>query len=78
MAASWAITGQLDGQLQVGTAGQVITGTVIYFQTGEGNQGSVFIPQTRYDAKEVRKVVQVKADVMDEVSALRAGEFARA
>lgn len=77
MAASWMVTGQLDGQIQVSNAGSVITGTLIYIQTGEGNQASVFIPSTRYSVKEARLVCQAKADVIDEVGKLAAGELAR-
>jgi len=51
--------------------GSPVLGTTIFYQTGAGNTGSVFIPQTRYSIKEVHKVVAAAAALLDEVGALQ-------
>lgn len=67
MASGWQVTSQVTDQLITTLAGQVVTGTYVYFITGEGQEGSVFVPDQHYNAATVRKMIQARADVLDEV-----------
>ena len=71
MAATWNVTGQNADQFEYDGAGNPVTGWRVNFITGQGNRGSVFIPQDRYkDVKGTRAQIQALADTMDEVGAL--------
>lgn len=71
--ATWTVTGQQDDQLQVTSSGQPVTGVIISFATGEGNQGTVFVPDQHYNKSTVRKMIQARADLMDEIGLLAQG-----
>ena len=47
-----------------------VAGTLVIFQTSEGNEGTVFVPATRYTVKNVRTMVAAKAKLIDEIGAL--------
>lgn len=70
MASSWTVTSQVTDQVIVTNAGQTVVGTYIYFTTGGGNNGNVFVPDEHYSAKKVREMVQVKANLIDEIGRL--------
>ena len=72
----WKITDQVSDQVQNTRAGATVTGVQIYFVTGDGNDGSVFVMDQHYNAANVRKVVQAKANLIDEVGALSHGSLA--
>lgn len=69
----WTVTGQAPDQVVIGANGQVHTGTIIYFTTTGGNDGSVFITDPHYHAAQIRTAIQAKANVIDEVGALASG-----
>lgn len=69
----WTITGQVSDQAVNTPAGQAITGTYVYFLTGNGNRGSVFVADDHYNARTVREAVNAKAAMVDEVAALAEG-----
>ena len=70
MAVSWTVTGQLADQTDVTTSGQVVTGHIVYFITGEGNRGSVFIPNDHFRPDAVKTLVAAQAKLVDEVGNL--------
>lgn len=72
----WKITDQVTDQVQNTRAGATVTGVMVYFITGEGNEGSVFIVNQHYNAKNVRKAVQAQANLLDEVGNLAHGNLA--
>lgn len=66
----WVVTGQATDQVINTQAGQSVVGVQIYFVTGDGNEGSVFIANHRYTPKRVREEIHKAADVLDEVGRL--------
>lgn len=50
--------------------GSPVLGTIVYFQTGAGNNGSVFVPATRYNVKNIHAAIKAAAEVIDEVGSL--------
>lgn len=72
--ATWEVTGQQADQTQITQAGQVVTGHVVYFTTGEGNSDSVFVPDGQYNANTVRRLIEARAAIADEVGSLAAGQ----
>lgn len=67
---SWAVTGLVHDQVIPTDAGQAITGTYVYFQTGLGVKASVFVEDSVYKPSVVRTAVSEKAKIVDEVRAL--------
>lgn len=66
----WTVTTQLDNQIENTNAGQTILGKRVFFITGDGNEGSVFVPDTIYDANTVKERVRKQARLLDEVGRL--------
>ncbi len=66
----WQVTGQVTDQVRVTDAGQTQVGTYVYFTTGEGHSGSVFVPDQHYNAKTVHSMIAAKALMLDEVGKL--------
>lgn len=66
----WKITAQLTDQVETNNAGQTIIGTRVYFITGNGNEGGIFVPNTQYTAKNVHERVRRQAILIDEIGAL--------
>ena len=67
---SWAVTSQQTGQTINDDAGNTIVGTYVYFTTGQGNKGSVFIPDAKYTTKYVTEQVRAQANLIDEIGNL--------
>jgi hypothetical protein len=76
-ATGWRITDQVTDQVQNTRAGATVTGVMVYFITGEGNEGSVFVVNQHYNAKNVRRAVQAQADLLDEIGGLAHGTLAQ-
>lgn len=72
----WKITDQVTDQVKNTRAGATITGVDVYFITGDGNEGSVFVMDQHYTPANVRKAVQAKANLIDEVGQLAHGNLA--
>ena len=66
----WKVTAQLTDQVETTTAGNTVIGTRVYFITGNGNEGSVFVPNQHYTAKNVHLRVKAAAVLLDEVGDL--------
>jgi len=69
-AGSYTVTSQATDQYDFTAPGNPVLGTIVYFTTGEGNSGSVFVPQARYTAANVHKLVAGAAKSLDEVGAI--------
>ncbi len=69
----WTVTGQAPDQVIIGANGVVQTGTYVYFTTSGGNDGSIFVTDAHYHPAQIRKAIQARADLIDEVGALVAG-----
>lgn len=70
--ATWIVDSQLQ-RTTVNPSGQVEEGYTVNFHTGNGHYGSVFVPNNRYNADNVRAAVQAQANLLDEVGNLAAG-----
>lgn len=66
----WQVTSQITNQIENTTAGQTLIGVRVFFITGNGNEGSVFIPDTLYNKKNVHSRVKAQADLIDDIGAL--------
>ena len=73
--ATWVITGQATDQVINTPSNQTVVGVTVYFLTGDGNEGSVFIPNNLYNPTNVHKRVHEKAMTLDAVGALTEGSF---
>lgn len=69
----WVITSQVSDQVQVTQAGQPVTGVMVYFATGEGNESSVFVPNASYNKATVRQMVHTQALLVDEIGRMTSG-----
>jgi len=70
MASTYTVTRQAPDQYDFSAPGDPVIGTVVYFVTGDGNQGSVFVPNSQYRVATVRTMVAAKAKLIDEVAAI--------
>lgn len=68
---TWQITAQATNQTTINQAGNVIEGVIVYFITGEGNEGSVFIANTQFTEARVKVAVDEAALKLDRVGRLR-------
>lgn len=69
----WIVTAQVTDQVIVTDAGQTDTGVQIYFTTGEGNSGSVFVSYRHYgDRQHVKGVIHAMAHLIDDIGKLHA------
>lgn len=70
---TWTVTGQTERD-QIVPGGPPAKGQQIYFTTGNGQQGSVFIPYTQYaNTDYVRGEIAKMAAQLDAVKALTGG-----
>lgn len=67
----WTITAQVEGS-QVIPPGRVINGTTVYFSTGNGDSGSVFVPNDKYSVETVTAMVAARAAQLDAIANLSA------
>lgn len=68
--AKWKITGQSQ-RTAATTDGRYVPGVTVHFQLEAGTSSSVFVPDSQYNADNVRTLVQAKAAEMAKVAALR-------
>jgi hypothetical protein len=67
------VTWRVDAQVQrtkVNALGGLEDGFDISFTTGQGHNGSVFVPQARYNTANVKAAVAEAAALMDDVGRL--------
>jgi hypothetical protein len=68
MAVAWRVTGQLDNQYSNDGSGTPVLGHVVSFLTGNGDRGSVFLPEDRFNETNVRTAITAKAAIIDAVA----------
>ena len=66
---AWRVTGQVE-YTQVGQTGPPVPGVKVFYITGQGHSGSVFVPQDVYNAAHVRDAVAAAAARMDAIGSL--------
>jgi hypothetical protein len=69
----WRVVSQLTDQVIVTAAGQAITGVQIFFITGDGNEGSIFVANNHYTLKAVKPLIHAAAAQIDTVGVLASG-----
>lgn len=70
----WRVTSQVTDQIINTDAGKTETGVQIYFVTGDGNEGSIFVANRHYgDHKHVRNRLHAAAQQIDSIGALFSG-----
>lgn len=69
----WRVTSQLSDQVIITEAGKAVTGVQIFYITGEGNEGSVFIANNHYTTKVVRAALHAAATQIDTIGSLSSG-----
>lgn len=68
---AWIVTSQQPDQYDFTAPGNPVLGTVIFFSTAAGNNGSLFVPQSVYgNLKHVKSLIAAKVRQVDEVGAL--------
>ena len=68
---SWQVTGQVPDQIETAQDGTTVTGVVVRFRTGLGEQATVFIDNRLYgDAGAVKAAIDAKAAMVDRVRQL--------
>lgn len=68
--AGYQVTRQIPDQFQLNGTGPPVVGIVVEFLTGDGNRGTVFVPDDQYGADSVRQAVAAKAALVDQIGAL--------
>lgn len=69
MTSGWRVTSDVEVTAQADN-GQFAQGHKISFTTGNGGQGSVFVPDSSYNVATVRRLIAAKVAIMDQVAAL--------
>lgn len=67
---SWQVTSVVGDQVIPTQAGQTITGSYVYFLTGDGNEGSVFVPNAIFNHDTVERMVREAAIKLDRVASI--------
>jgi hypothetical protein len=67
---TWVVTGDLPDQYSTSGSSTPVLGHVIFFQTGAGNNGSIFVSNAQYTPALVKPAIQAQANVVDEINAL--------
>lgn len=70
MSTTWHVTGDTPDQYNFDNAGSPVLGHQITFITGEGNRGSVFVPNDHYNPAAVKALVNGQATTADAVASL--------
>jgi hypothetical protein len=70
---SWTVTGMATDQTVNTPANQTVVGVYVYFRTGDGNHGAVFVPNDKFTHENVRVTVQQEAKKIDLVGRLSEG-----
>lgn len=69
----WRIVSQQTDQIVNTPGNQTVTGVQVYFTTGDGNEGSVFVPNQQYKPDTVHSMVNTQAHLIDSVGKLHNG-----
>jgi hypothetical protein len=69
---SWKVTGQQE-YTQVQVTGPPVPGVKVFYQTGAGHSGSVFVPLGQYNTTTVTQLLNAAAANMDAIGQLSGG-----
>jgi hypothetical protein len=69
----WRVTDQLTDQVIITQAGLAVTGVQVFFITGDGNTGSVFVANNHYTPKVVQEAIKAQAALVDTIGVLQSG-----
>ncbi len=69
----WRVTDQATDQIVNTPGNQTQTGVQVYFVTGDGNTGSIFVPNQQYKAATVHSMVNTAAHLIDGIGKLHNG-----
>jgi len=69
---TWQVTGQTE-YTQVAATGPPVQGVKVFYTTGQGHSGSVFVPYSTYSPATVRAAINTAAVTMDQVGQLTGG-----
>lgn len=69
----WTVTAQLTDQVIITDAGRAVTGVQIFFITGDGNEGSIFVADNHYTVKTVKPMLDAKAALIDTIGSQASG-----
>lgn len=69
---SWSVTSQAE-YTQIQPDGTPVRGYKVYYRTGNGQTGSVFVPPESYNPESVRAMIQAAAANTDAIGALSSG-----
>lgn len=67
---SWSVVSQSETTAPDAT-GRFVAGVRVGFQTSNGLQGTVFVPDAQYSADYVQQLIQTRVDQMQGVQTLR-------
>ncbi len=67
---SWKVTNVITDQTVNTGANDTQVGNTVYFVTGDGNEGSVFIPANRWTHQNVKDAIRPEAIKLDEIAKL--------
>lgn len=68
---TWQVTGLLTDQIEINQAGNAVVGVRAYFITAHGNEGVVFLPNTRFNKDNAHAAITEQAKTLDEIGQLR-------
>lgn len=71
---SYEVTSITTGQTIADQSGNVQVGNIVYYQTGQGNQDSVFVTDNKFNEDNVKASIRPRAKRLDRISQL-AEEF---
>lgn len=66
---AWTVTSQYAGT-DTSVPGKLEQGYYVTFRTGQGHDGTVFIPRARYNPAAVKSAIASEAALLDAVGAL--------
>lgn len=72
---SWAVERVVPDQTTNTPAGDTVVGSYVYYVTGDGNHGVVFISNDKFNKDHVTTAVRRDARRLDEIAALTEGNL---
>jgi hypothetical protein len=72
---SWKITDQQVDQTRNDSSGNTLVGSLIYYRTGDGNNGVVFITNNLLTLEHVKEIVRADARLRDDIGRLYEGDI---
>jgi hypothetical protein len=70
MSTTWRVTADVPDQYSFDGGGSPVLGHQVSFITGEGNRGTVFVPNDHYNPAAVKVLVNGHAVTVDSVAGL--------